>query len=240
MHMKNRVSGRSTSATALITGAVVLLLSATPANAQSAEKESPPRPLYVQFDVGFSPKGQSRLEGIPSGRLDYDGSIFPASLTIGWKPAALQNEAGGLAIELSSYQNNLAIRRLTIGPAKSPSDGKLKLSGIMVNLRYEAAIGAIRPYLIGGVGFACPELKDVPQLKLRDGKLEKVSFAGHVGAGVGFQPKVFGRASLWLGYDLLAIKAPRFKTQFGINPPSTMRVEHVLPQTVKVGVRFAF
>ena len=225
---------------ALITVVALCLLGVSPAYAQDAGEKDAHRSIYVQVDLGIAPKTHSTLEGVPSGRLDFDGSVFPAALTIGWKPAGLQNDAGGWALELSAFTRRLSIEQTTIGSVKSPSDGDMEVGGFMANVRYELNLGSVRPYLTGGAGVAKTEISDVPDLKLRDTKTNKANFVSHFGAGVGFQPKAFGRASLWLGYDCLTTSTPRFETQYGINPPGTMRVKHVLPETFTLGLRYAF
>lgn len=221
--------------------AVFCMMGAAAAHAQDTDESDPVERVYLQIDMGVSPKTHTEFEGAPTGGMHHDGTIFPAALTIGFKPAGWQNEMGGLAIELSAFNRDLTIDRLTIGSSSQASDGRLRIGGLMANLRFEMNAGSgIHPYLTGGAGVACAEITDMPALKLRDKKAIDAKFAAHFGAGIGFQPEAFGRASLWLGYDILTMQPPRFETDFGIAPSGTIRVKHVLPQTVTLGARFAF
>ena len=221
--------------------AAFCLLGISSAHAQGSDDNDSGHPIYVQVDMGLSPKTHTTFEGAPTGGMHHDGSVFPASLTIGLKPASWQTDMGGWAIELSAYHRDLATDRLTIGSTSQASDGRVRIGGLMANVRYEMAVGGgIRPYLTGGMGLACAKITDTPALKLKDEKSKDAKFAAHFGAGVGFQPKALGRASLWLGYDVLTVQSPRFETEFGIAPTGSIRVKHVLPQTVTLGARYAF
>lgn len=230
---------------AVITAAVQVTSIAFPTMAFAVDGEGggSKSEVYVQVDMGIAPRTHANLEGFKSGRLDVDGSVFPAALTVGWKPASWQTEAGGWAVEVQAYNRNLAVDRSKIGTTTTnSSDGKLNVGGLMANVRYELKLhGGFRPYLAGGVGFDCAEIKNLPQLQLSRKEASKVGVATHFGGGVGFQPEALGRFSLWLGYDVLATQSPRFEVRSGVVPTTGfVKVKHVLPQTVTLGARFAF
>lgn len=236
---KFRFIAKSVSASLAI--AAFCVLSTSSAHAQGSDENDYGHRVYVQVDMGLSPKTHTTFEGAPTGGMHHDGSVFPASLTVGLKPASWQTDMGGWAIELSAYNRDLATDRLTIGSTSQAGDGHLRIGGLMANVRYEMNAGSgVHPYLTGGAGVAYAKITDMPALKLTDDKATDARFAAHFGAGVGIQPKVFGRASLWLGYDILTMQSPRFETAFGIAPTGSIRVKHVLPQTVTLGARYAF
>ena len=241
MRKLNKIQLASKSATASLALAAFCLLGTAAAHAEDSDDEEASHPIYVQVDMGFSPESHTNFEGVPAGSMHHDGSIFPASLTIGLKPKALQSNAGGFAIELSAYTRDLSVDSLTIGTTSRPADGRVRVGGLMANLRYEMNLGGgIHPYLTGGAGVACTKITDLPTLKLKDEKAKNADFAAHFGAGIGFQPKAFGPASLWLGYDVMTVHSPRFDTQFGIVPNGSMSLKRVLPQTITLGARYAF
>ncbi len=182
------------------------------------------------------PETHSRIEGAQTGRLDHDGSIVPAALTLGWKPKELQSEDSAWGFELGFYNRNLSLDRVTLGSAVAATDGRVRVDGVMASARYEKPVGSgIVPYVTAGVGFACAEIKNAPTLKLTDRKSKNVSAVTHFGAGVGYQPDFLGRASLWLGYDILVTDSLRFNTQSG-----DIKLMRIRPQTVTAGLRFAF
>lgn len=220
-----------------------LLLLHTAAYADETENDAPEREFYVQMDMGVSPRSHATLEGAKTGRINFDGSVFPAALTLGWKPEGMQSDTGSLAFELQAYDRNLSIDTLTVGnTAAVSSDGKYNVGGIMANVRYELKPGSVvRPYVTGGVGVACAELKKVPQLQLAKSRARNVDLAAHVGGGIGFQPGAQSRFSLWLGYDLLLTRSPRFDS-LPTAPANVgyVRARRIQPQTFTFGGRFAF
>jgi opacity protein-like surface antigen len=199
--------------------------------------------VYVQVDMGVSLRSHANFEGTKTGRMNVEDRVFPAALTIGWKPEAWQSDTGSLAVELQAFDRVLAVDAVRIGTTTTnPSRGKVHVGGVMANLRYELKVGGgIRPYLTGGVGIACPEIKNVPELQLTRARASKAVLATHFGGGIGFQPDASGKFSLWLGYDVLTTSSPRFETRSGVVPTTGyVRVNHVVPQTITLGARFAF
>jgi opacity protein-like surface antigen len=119
--------------------------------------------------------------------IGNDSTLGPGKVT--FDPGFVAGAAVGMDFELLRIEANVDYRRAKISKYSSiPASGDLQLASYMVNGHLVAPLPyPVKPYLLGGVGFATAFMSNFATLP--GGRQNSTRFAYELGAGVGFDIK---------------------------------------------------